>query len=392
MKEKNERWLVDALKGLHEVITSNYDSIEEMAASYIRKGAQLLNLETGIVSQVVGDTYKVIFVHTKLDGLEKNQVFPLGDTYCREVFKTKQTVAIEEVGHYEALSDHPVYLNFKLETYIGCPIYIGHHIYGTLNFSSQQARKEAFTTEEVELIEVMSSSLGHVIQSIENETARKNFIANLSHEIRTPLNGILGFTELLEDTELDREQHELMDVIKSSSHNLNRLLEDLIDFTRIGKSDFSLNILKFKVNDLSKEVADKYGPLCRNKALEFYLEDRTGSTEIESDKGRLLQVISNLVENSMKYSKKDSSINISFTKEEGFLIIKVIDNGIGISKEQLQFLGSPFYQAHNDGLVNHRGFGLGLSIVGILVGKLKGKMDVESELGKGSQFTLTFSL
>lgn len=238
----------------------------------------------------------------------------------------------------------------------------------------------------------MSSSLGHVIETIESETARKNFIANLSHEIRTPLNGILGFTELLADTELDKEQHELMDVIKSSSNNLNRLLEDLIDFTRIGKSDFSLNIKKFKVNKLSKEIADKYGPLCRIKDLKFYLEDKTGSTEIESDQGRFSQVISNLIENSMKYSQKGTSINISFTQKDNNLIIKVIDDGIGISEEQLQYLGSPFYQAHKDGLVKHRGFGLGLSIVGILVSKLKGKMKVESELGKGSQFTLSFSI
>ena len=166
------------LKHLHRINTTEYSNFEALFTDCLETGCEIFGLSTGIVSHVRDCNYTILAVKTDLP-IEAGAEFDLKDTYCKRVVREKSTVAYDRVGNIKTMQTHPVYQNLKLESYIGTPIFVRGKIYGTLNFSSTEVRKEDFQPQEREFIELMAQSIGRFIAAWETEMERASAEAAL---------------------------------------------------------------------------------------------------------------------------------------------------------------------------------------------------------------------
>ena len=174
------------LKQLHRLNTSSYNSLEERFADYLETGCQILGFTTGIISQIDDQIYTILAVTSDLEYLKPNLDLNLSYTYCTEVIKTKLTIAYAHVGKIAQMQRHLVYQNLKLESYIGTPIFVNGEIYGTLNFSSTEIRRQDFAEKEKEFIELMAQSIGSVIATYQAQIKRQQAQDKL-HQAHTEL-------------------------------------------------------------------------------------------------------------------------------------------------------------------------------------------------------------
>jgi signal transduction histidine kinase len=220
----------------------------------------------------------------------------------------------------------------------------------------------------------------------ESDRLKTAFLQNISHEIRTPLNGIIGFNELLRNSSPSEEEKlEYIDFIKTSSLNLAKLMDDLMDISRIDAGVIDLHISGFNLIELFKELENSYSGKAEEKGLQLSFHCDLNKFEIETDKGRLVQILNYLLSNAIKFTRS-GFIKVHANQLDNSLVITVTDSGIGIKNENLEAIFNRFTQADMDLTRTHGGTGLGLSIAKGLVEHLGGNLIVKSEYGKGSEF------
>lgn len=172
------------LKHLHRINTTNYRVFEDLLADCLTTGCAILKMPTGIISQVVGQTYTVRAVQSDLDFLSPGLEFVLAETYCATVVSQKRTITYSHVGAEAEMQAHPVYQNLHLEAYLGAPIFVNDAVYGTLNFSSTQIREVAFAPHEQEFIELMAQSIGRFIAADQASQAQQRDTTALRRQHR----------------------------------------------------------------------------------------------------------------------------------------------------------------------------------------------------------------
>ena len=224
--------------------------------------------------------------------------------------------------------------------------------------------------------------------------AKSQFLATMSHEIRTPMNGVIGMLELLQHTGLSAEQHEYAEKAKNSGLELVHLLNDILDLSKIEADKLELEARDF---DLRHFMSDTLGPLslaAGKKGLE--LTATIGSdvpTALRADAGRLRQIITNLVDNAIKFTSTGGvTLQVLKDTEDGqtaTLRFLVRDSGIGIAVDKLEHIFEPFTQADSSTTRTHGGTGLGLAICKRLARLMGGEIGVESAPGRGSTFWFT---
>lgn len=223
-------------------------------------------------------------------------------------------------------------------------------------------------------------------QAERSEYLKTSFLANISHEIRTPLNAIVGFSQLIAEVENPEDKAEFCRIIQENNDRLLHLVNELLDLSKIEANMVVFNLQPIGMNELLKTVYDSFSLRC---PTDVQLVNESLDTEhyIYADKNRTVQIISNLIDNALKYTKY-GSIRIGYKQVGDYIEIYTTDTGKGIKPELLDSIFSRFVKADE----NVHGTGLGLSICKMLVEKMGGQIGVKSELGKGTTFKFTLPI
>jgi len=233
-----------------------------------------------------------------------------------------------------------------------------------------------------------------------DEVARANqlkseFLANMSHELRTPLNVIIGFSQLMIDevpVRVNQEQRQcLSDTLDSSQHLLN-LINDVLDLSKIESGKTKLKQEKVALTKVIASLTRSMMPILTQKKQSLDVEIAEGLPPVYTDKGKLEQVLLNLVDNAAKFTPDGGKLKIEVVSDDDWCQVSVIDNGIGIKKEDQERIFEPFCQLANPLTKEKSGTGLGLALIKQIVERYGGRIWVESEYGKGSRFTFTLPL
>ncbi len=216
------------------------------------------------------------------------------------------------------------------------------------------------------------------------------FLENLSHEIRTPMNGIMGFTDIILEGESSQEEEKTyLQTIKNSSNQLLRIINDIITISKLNIGDIEVHIKPFVLYDCLKKVCNDNQALRKkyNVSFEFITNNLDKQTKLSTDAYILKNIITQLLDNAFKFSS-NGNVKLIASLPENQIQIEVVDDGIGIALEDQMKIFDAFYRANHGLTYVEGGTGLGLAIVMAMCNLLNGSIEVKSEIGKGSHFTI----
>ncbi|WP_375549224.1 ATP-binding protein [Oceanicaulis alexandrii] len=396
----------DCLTSLYAITTDQTLSRQARIQAILDHGCAYFGLPIGIVSQIEGEHYTVRQVQAPDPELAPGVTFDLSGTYCSQVLIADSPVSYHRAGTSE-LRTHPCYQTFQLETYIGAPLIVNAQRYGTINFSSPDARERPFTAYDLQMIRMFGQWIGQELsaalhlQALEGARAQANnlqdkaeaasqaksrFLANMSHEIRTPLNAVMGMTQLLKRTELSDKQHKFVTALNASGDALLNLITDILDLSTIEAGEMQLDAQPTHLTRLGQSALNAVMGAATAKGLNLTLDSSADlDAPVMVDPARLSQVMINLMGNAIKFTPS-GSVCLRLSRTDDTVLIEVEDTGIGVADETKKQIFGRFSQGDSQRTREFEGAGLGLSIVREITALHAGSCGVEDAPGGGARF------
>jgi signal transduction histidine kinase len=251
------------------------------------------------------------------------------------------------------------------------------------------SHQQALQLAEAKAAEARAETRSQELEKINR--AKSQFLSIVSHELRTPLTSIIAYAELLSrnsDGSLSAKQVQQASIINKSATHLKFLISDLLDVSRIESGHLSLDMEKFDLRQVIDDLSQSLKPVFSEKGQRLVTRISRGKLNLYGDRSRIAQVISNLLENSAKYSARETTVLLDVHRRRDELVITVTDQGYGIPQEDFSQLFTPFFRGNNTLTRSEPGTGLGLALVKRITELHGGQVSVTSSAGEGATFTV----
>ncbi len=378
-------------------ISSSLD-LEEALKIFVNRVASYMGVE--IISVMFLDNEKRRLIIKVAKGLNE-EIIKDSNTYLGEgvsgwVGRTGEPLLIKDItkdSRFPRRSGGHYYNNSLLTV----PLKLRGRVTGVINVNNKIS-KDVFRQYDLELLNTIADisvvALENARLQGEIKRASKNnydMASNVSHELKTPLAVIKEALLLLSEGslgEMNEKQKRFLDISNQNVKRLNRFINEYLDSARRENSKFSMNRRLFSITDTTKTIMDSLNVIARDKGivLEGIIPDK--KIEIWGDPDKLNQVISNLVDNAIKYNRPSGLVQVSLEEADDSINISVRDTGMGIPKDDLDKVFDRFYRVERVATAGISGTGLGLPIVKDIVNMHRGAISVESEINTGSKFTV----
>ena len=405
--EKTNRQLkeyADRMQGLADELTTANENLEREVIERNEMTERLVQTNNGIVAmanqisdittavaEASGDTVFLRFENKDL--VRCHEVENCDKTDCPAFSSIEPTRCWEIAGTYCRGQVQGVHAK-KLKDCRKCEVYQRARIDPLCNLGESFNEMIAILEDRRQNLEEALSRVDQAREEAEEANeAKSQFLANMSHEIRTPMNGIIGFSDILADTELTDEQRSSVDIISECGRNLVKIIDDILDFSKIESGRLNIERIDCSLREMLGSVESLMRPKAMVKELDFeIIESGALPARICTDPTRLRQCLINLVDNAIKFTKQGGiHVNVSTLQHDhdAFVRFDVRDTGMGIPPEKQELIFNSFTQA--DGSTSRRfgGTGLGLAITKQLAELLGGYLTLTSAVGEGSVFSLT---
>jgi signal transduction histidine kinase len=327
------------------------------------------------------------------------------------VLKTGTRLVFEDLQHdarYQALSRAGTVASLGFKAAAAFPIRTKDKIIGTLHVTNLTTRH--FASDELQLLESIAQQVGVASENAQlfeelreakeraelSDRAKSDFLANMSHELRTPLNAIIGFSQMLVDEKagsLNPNQKEfLSDILKSGEHLLE-VINDVLDLAKVATGRLELKAESFSLREAIADTCGIVKPMADEKNVTINIDAPIDNDIVTLDPLRFKQVLYNLLSNAIKYNYDNGDVKVAVSvNEQKQIRLQVKDTGIGIKEEDLPRIFDDFIQLNSGTTKVQQGAGLGLALTKKILEQQKGSITAESEVGRGSTFTVVLPL